>query len=161
MRKTAIATTLILVGAIAVFVADMTKQGHWEFTGLKDIQKAMPNTVSAKFAQVLSGDAKDCLTKPAQTKPVTLDQIKTLRQITDKEQSDRLLGNAYCQTATGFKYLTETGRELTVKFDKVLDYDFSPSSATLTNRDRATDRTLLIRPSKEGMAREKETGKNP
>ena len=161
MRKTAIATTLILVGAIAVFAADMTKQGYFEFTTVQDIQKLLPNTVPPQFAKVLEGNDKDCLTKPSQTKTVTLSQIKTLRQLTDKNQAINLLGNAYCQTATGFKYFTEAGKELTVEFDKVLDYDFSKKSTnTLTNGDRAANRTLLSRPSEKGVARQKESGKD-
>lgn len=160
MRKTAIATTLILVGAIAVFVADMTKQGYFELTSIQDIQRLIPNTVPPQFAKVLEGNDKGCLIKNSQTKPITLHQIKTLRQLTSKEQADNLLGNAYCQTAIGFKYLTEAGKELTVKFDKVLDYDFSENPTnTLTNRDRAADRTLLSRPSEKGVARQKESGK--
>jgi hypothetical protein len=157
MRKTAIATSVILVGAIAVFVSDMAKSGYFEFTSIRDIQKIIPNTVSSQFAKVLDGSDKDCLTKPSQTKPVTLAQIKTLRQLTDKDQAANLLGNTYCQTATGFKYLTEAGKELNLKFDNILDYDFStPASQSLTNRDRTTDRPMLTRPPEKGMARQKE-----
>lgn len=160
MRKTAIATTLILVSAIAVFVSDMTKSGYLEFTTVQDIQKLIPNTVPPQFAKVLEGNNKDCLTKPSQTKPVTLTQIRTLRQLTDREQVSNLLGNAYCQTATGFKYLTETRKELTIKFDNILDHDFSTSSTnSLTNRNRAVDRPLLSRPPEKGVVREKEKGK--
>jgi len=160
MRKTAIATSLILTVAIAVFVADMVKQSYWEFASIKDVQKLIPNTVPPQFAKVLDGNDKDCLTKPNQTKPVSLQQIKTLRQLTSKDEADKVLGNAYCQTATGFKYVTDFGKELTVKFNKVLDYGFSNTSKnTLTNRDRAADRTLLTRPPEKGMVSEKESGK--
>ena len=159
MRKSAIATSLLLVGAIALFASDMTKSGYWEFTSVQDIQKIIPNTVPPQFAKVLEGNDKDCLTKPNQTKPVSIAQIMTLRQLTDKEQTNNLLGNAYCQTATGFKYFTEAGKELTIKFDKVLDYDFSTSPTNTLTNDRATDRPLLSRPSKEGVVSPKATAK--
>ena len=159
MRKSAIATSLLLTGAIALFASDMTKSGYWEFTSVQDIQKLIPNTVPPQFAKVLEGNDKDCLTKPNQTKPVSIAQIRTLRQLTDKEQTNNLLGNAYCQTATGFKYFTEAGKELTIKFDKVLDYDFSTSSTNTLTNDRTADRPLLSRPSKEGMASQKTTAK--
>ena len=160
MRKSAIATSLILTGAIALFVSDMTKSGYWEFTSVSDTQKIIPNTVPPQFAKVLEGNSKDCLTKPTQTKPVSLGQIKTLRQLTDKEQASNLLGNAYCQTAEGLKYITATGKELTIKFSSsFLDYDFSTSSANSLSNDRAADPSLLARPSKERVASEKATAK--
>ena len=152
MRKSAIATSSILLGAIALFASDMAKSGYWEFTSVQDIQKIIPNTVPPQFAKVLEGNDKDCLTKPNQTKPVTIAQIRTWRQLTDKEQVSNLLGNAYCQTSTGFKYFTEAGKELTVKFDNVLDYDFSKSPTNSLTNDRTTDLPLLSRPSKEGVA---------
>ena len=159
MRKSAIATSLLLTGAIALFVSDMTKSGYLEFTSIPDIQKLIPNTVPPQFAKVLEGNSQGCLTKPSQTKPVTLTQIKTLRQLANKKQAADLLGNAYCQTAEGFKYLTESRKELTIKFSSVLDYDFSTSSTNSLSNDRAADRTLLGRPSTQRVAREKEAAK--
>lgn len=160
MRKSAIATWLILAGAIAVFVSDMTRSGYLEFTSVQDIQKILPNTVSPQFAKVLEGNDKDCLTKPNQTKPVSIAQIRTLRQLADKDQANNLLGNAYCQTATGFKYFTEVGKELTVKFDNILDYDFSASPTKSLTGDRGTtDRNLLSRPPEKGMVRKEEPRK--
>ncbi len=152
MRKKAIATTLIMSAAIAFFVADMAKEGHFNFVSTKDIQKILPNTVPPQFAEILKGNTKDCLTVPNQTKPVTILQIRTLRQLTDKEQATALLGNAYCQTATGFKYLTESGSELIIKFDKVLDHDFGA--------ERTTNKLMLSRPPEKGMVRQKESGKD-
>ena len=159
MRKTAIVTSSILLVAIALFASDMTKSGYWEFTSVQDIQKIIPNTVPPQFAKVLEGNREGCLTIPKQTKPVTIAQIRTLRQLTDKEQVSNLLGNAYCQTSTGFKYFTEAGKELTVKFDNVLDYDFSTSPTNSLTNDRTADRPLLSRPSKEGVASQRGTAK--
>jgi hypothetical protein len=143
MRKTAIASWLLLPVAITVFVSDTTKSGYFEFTTLQDIQKLIPNTVPPQFAEILKGNDKDCLTIPNQTKPLSTTQIKTLRHLADKDKVANLLGNAYCQTATGFKYLMESRKEIQVTFDGVLDYDFSKDSQqSLINKGRtprATD----------------------
>ena len=137
MRKTAIATSLILVGAIAVFVADMTKQGYFEFTSTQDIQKQIPKFTPPQFAKVLEGNDKGCLTKSTQTKPVTIAQIRTLRQLTDPNAIATLLGNPYCETDKGFKWMLESGKTLNLKLNETLDYDFSTDTAqSLTNKER-------------------------
>ena len=129
MRKTAIATSLILVGAIAVFVADMTKQGYFEFTSTQDIQKQIPKFTPPQFAKVLEGNDKGCLTKSTQTKPVTIAQIRTLRQLTDPNAIATLLGNPYCETDKGFKWMLESGKTLNLKLNETLYYDFITDTA--------------------------------
>jgi len=160
MRKRAIITSLILLGSIALFVSDMLKSGYMEFVSFDDIKRLIPNTAPPQFAQVLEGNTSDCLTKPTnQTKPVSIAQIRTLRQLTDKEQIDTVLGNFFCQTTSGFKYLLESKKELIIKSGEILDYDFSTSNTRSLTNDRTANRTLLRRSSEKGVASEKETRK--
>ena len=72
MRKSAIATLLILTVSIVGFIADMTQQGYMVFTSVSDIKKTLPDFTPPQFVKVLEGNDKGCLTKPSQTKPVTL-----------------------------------------------------------------------------------------
>jgi hypothetical protein len=139
MRKSAIATSLILTVSIAVFIADMTQQGYMVFTSVSDIKKTFPNINPPHFAKVLDGDDKGCLTKPSQTKPVTVAQIRTLRQLTDPDAIATLLGNPLCQTEKGAKWITESGKILNLKLGETLDYDFSTgTSQSLTNQERTS-----------------------
>jgi hypothetical protein len=139
MRKSAIATTLILSLSVVAIIADLSKQGYMSLADTNDIRNALPNITPPQFAKILKGNDKGCLTKPSQTKPVTLNQIRTLRQLTDPDAIAALLGNSYCQTATGFKWITESGKELNLKFNKTLDYDFSQSAPqSLTNKKRTS-----------------------
>ncbi len=163
LSKTAIFSWLFMFGAIAVFVSDMTKSGYFEFTTFQDIQKLIPNTVPPQFAEILKGNDKDCLTIPNQRKPLSITQIRTLRQLTDKDKAANLLGNAYCQTATGFKYLMESGKEIQVNFDGVLDYDFSKDSQQLLinkgRTPRATDGSV-DRPLQRGLSSQSSSPKS-
>jgi len=139
MRKSAIATTAILLTSVVAFLADMAKQGYMEFTTASDIKKAIPNITPPEFVKVLDGNEKGCLTKPSQTKPVTINQVRTLRQLTKPDEVAALLGNPYCETQKGFRWMLESGKELNLKLDKTLDYDFSTSeSNTLTNKKRTS-----------------------
>jgi hypothetical protein len=135
MRKSAIATTCILTASVVAFILDMTQQGYMTFTSAADIKKALPTFNSQQFAQLLTGNDKGCLIKGTQTQKVTRSQINTLRKLTDLEQAKNLLGNAYCQSASGLVYLSELGR-LTVKVDKVLDYEFDSVPKSLANKER-------------------------
>jgi hypothetical protein len=141
MRKSAIATTCILTASVVAFILDMTQQGYLTFASTADIKKALPTFNSQQFAQLLTSNDQGCLVKGAQTQKVTRSQINTLRKLTDLEQAKNLLGNAYCQTATGLVYLTESGKRLTVRIDKVLDYDFDSESKSLTNKERSPSKT--------------------
>ena len=137
MRKSAIATSLILAASIAVFIADMTQKDYLVFTSVSDIKKTLPKFTPPQFAKVLEGNDKDCLTKSAQTKPVTVAQIRTLRQLTDANEIATLLGNPYCETDKGFKWILESGKTLNLKLNETLDYDFSTDTAqSLTNKER-------------------------
>ena len=141
MRKSAFLTTGGFILSVVIFLGDMTKQGYWAFTDANDIKKALPTFNSQQFAQLLTGNDQGCLIKGAQTQKVTRSQINTLRKLTDLEQAKNLLGNAYCQTATGLVYLTESGKRLTVRIDKALDYDFDSESKSLTNQNRSPKET--------------------
>jgi len=141
MRKSAIATTAILTLSVVAFLLDMTQQGYMVFTSAADIKKTLPTFNSQQFVQLLTGNDQGCLIKGAQTQAVTRKQINTLRKLTDLEQAKTLLGNAYCQTATGLVYLTESGKRLTVKVDKALDYDFDSAPKSLTNKERTPQKT--------------------
>jgi hypothetical protein len=141
MRKSAFLTTGGFILSVVIFLGDMTKQGYWAFTDANDIKKALPTFNSQQFAQLLTGNDQGCLIKGAQTQKVTRSQINTLRKLTDLEQAKNLLGNAYCQTATGLVYLTESGKRLTVRIDKALDYDFDSESKSLTNKERSPSKT--------------------
>lgn len=137
MRKSAIATSLILAVSIVVFIADMTQQGYMVFTSVSDIKKTLPKFTPPQFAKALEGNDKDCLTKPAQTKPVTVAQIRTLRRLTDANAIATLLGNPYCETNKGFKWILESGKTLNLKLNETLDYDFSTDTTqSLTNKER-------------------------
>jgi hypothetical protein len=168
MRNSAIATSAILFLSCVAIIADMTKQGHMEFTSAADIKKALPNITPPEFAKVIEGNDKGCLTKPSQTKPITIAQIRTLRQLTDPQSISVLLGNAYCETDKGFRWITESGKQLDL--DKALDYEFSSSeSNTLTNTKKRTsketngsaDRSLQPRVSPSNTLTTRETVKNP
>lgn len=133
MRKSAIATTLLLTISAVAFILDMTQQGYMTFTSADDIKKALPNFTTPQFAQLLTGSDQGCLKKGTQTKKVTRAQINTLRQLTSPEQAQMVLGNAYCETAKGLVYLTESGKKLTLSFDQALDYDFDSAPKSLSN----------------------------
>tara|TARA_R110000868_G_scaffold48030_2_gene156682 strand:+ start:1696 stop:2199 length:504 start_codon:yes stop_codon:yes gene_type:complete len=134
MRKSAIATTAILALAVVAFLLDMTKQGYWAFTDVNDIKKALPNFVTPEFAKTVEANIKGCLTQGTQTKKITNQQIRTLRQLTNPDEIAALLGNAYCETDKGGTWVTESGRNLTLKFDKTLDYEFSSDTQSLTQK---------------------------
>ena len=137
MRKSAIFSRLALIAMIAVFIADMTQQGYMVFTSVSDIKKMLPKFTPPQFAKVLEGNDKGCLTKSTQTKPVTIAQIRTLRQLTDPNAIATLLGNPYCETDKGFKWMLESGKTLNLKLNETLDYDFSTDTAqSLTNKER-------------------------
>jgi len=139
MRKSALITTGILALSFVVSIADITKQGYMDFTSATDIRTALPNLTSPQFAKVIEGNDKGCLAKKSQTKPITFSQIKTLRQLTDPKEIAVLLGNAYCETETGFRWVTESGKELNLKLNKTLDYDFSQTAPqSLTNTKERT-----------------------
>ncbi len=141
MRKSAIATTALLTISVVAFILDMSKQNYMTFAEANDIKKALPTFNSQQFVQLLTGNDQGCLVKGSQTKKVTRSQINTLRKLTNLEQAKTLLGNAYCQTATGLVYLTESGKRLTVKIDKALDYDFDSAPKSLTNKERSPSET--------------------
>ena len=163
MRKSAIATTAILTMSVVAFLLDMTQKDYMVFTNADDIKKALPNFNTQQFAQLLTGDSKGCLVQGSQSRPVTRKQINSLRNLTTLEQTQDLLGNAFCQTATGLVYLTESGKKITVKIDKALDYDFDSASQSLTNKERTSkeadgsvDRALPARVSSSSPKPERE-----
>lgn len=133
------ATTAILFLAVVAFVASMAKEGYWQFATITDLQNLIPS--NPVLAKVLEGNSQGCLTKPSQTKPVTLTQVRTLRQLTSPDQANTLLGNAYCETSTGLRYLTESGKEINIKFNQFLAHDFSNNN-TLTNK-RSSNPVML------------------
>ena len=67
MRKSAIATTLILSMSVVAFIADMTKQGYMVFTEATDIKKVLPSFVTPEFAKTVEANIKGCLTQGSQT----------------------------------------------------------------------------------------------
>lgn len=135
MRIGAIATWTLLIGSFAAIALDLSKAGYMVFT---EPQKLIANQVPQEFAKILEGNTKDCLTIPSQTKAVTVSQIRTLRQLTNPDDINRVLGNAFCQTKDGKKYLTESGQELTIKFNEILDYDFSKGAAPTALQRRSS-----------------------
>ena len=140
MRKSAIATTLILSLSVVAFIADMTKQGYMVFTDAADIKKTLPNFVTPEFAKTVEANIKGCLTQGSQTQKITNKQIRKLKQLTDPNQIAALLGNAYCETSKGFTWVTESGRTLNLNFDKTVEYEFS-TPPSLTNKERTSKET--------------------
>ena len=138
MRHYPKATTFILIMSVVAFVASMAKEGYWQFATITDIQNLIPG--NPVLAKVLEGNSQGCLTKPSQTKPVTLTQVRTLRQLSSPDQVNTLLGNAYCETSTGLRYLTESGKEINIKFNQFLDHDFSQN----TLADKRSSNPILL-----------------
>ena len=137
MRKSAIATTTLLFVSVVAIIADMTQQGYMTFTSASDIKKALPNITPLEFAKVIEGNSEGCLTKPSQTKPVTVAQIRTLRQLTKPDEIATLLGNPFCATKDGTRWILESGKTLNLKANQVLDYDFSTNTPqSLTNTQK-------------------------
>jgi hypothetical protein len=140
MRKSAIATTLILSLSVVAIIADLSKQGYMVFTDAADIKKTLPNFVTPEFAKTVEANIKGCLTQGSQTQKITNQQIRKLKQLTNPDDIAALLGNAYCQTSKGFIWITESGRILNLNFDKTVEYEFS-TQPSLTNKERTSKET--------------------
>jgi len=169
MRKSAILTTGGLVLSVVIFLADMTKQGYMVFTDTNDIKKVLPSFVTPEFAKTVESNIKGCLTQGSQTQKVTNQQIRKLKQltdpITDPNEIAALLGNAYCETDKGFTWIMESGKTLTLKFDKTLDYEFSTPQSLVKERtskktNGSVDRSLRSRVSAPSLIREREAVKS-
>lgn len=108
-----------------LFFSNMIEKDYLSFF---DPRELIPR--ESTLAKVLEGDTTGCITKPNQTKPVTLDQIKSLKEAKTPREKLNILGNGFCETSLQtIKYITTTGRELHIKLDKSLDYDFSQSQS--------------------------------
>jgi hypothetical protein len=135
MRKSTIVTTGILIFAFVTIVADITKQGYMVFTSVSDIKKTLPKFTPSQFASLLEGDSKGCLINGSQTIPITSKQTRTLRKLTDPKEIATLLGNPYCETDKGFRWILESGKTLNLKLNQTLDHDFSTDTPqSLTNK---------------------------
>lgn len=90
----------------------------------------------SQVAKVIDGDTTDCISKPNQTKPVDVNQIKNLKTIKTTRDAITVLGNSFCETSVGtLRYITTTGKNLDLSLDKVLDYDFSKTTTTAKTRE--------------------------
>jgi hypothetical protein len=164
MRKSVILTTGGLVLSVVIFLGDMTKQGYMTFTDANDIKKVLPSFVAPEFAKTVEANIKGCLTQGSQTQKITNQQIRKLKQLTDPNEIAALLGNAYCETQKGYTWATESGRNLTLKFDKTLDYEFSTPQSLVKERtsqktDGSVDKPLRKRVSAPSLIREREAVK--
>lgn len=164
MRKSAILTTGGLVLSVVIFLADITKQGYWAFTDTNDIKKVLPSFVTPEFAKTVEANIKGCLTQGSQTQKITNQQIRKLKQLTDPNEIAALLGNAYCETDKGFTWVMESGKTLTLNYDKTLDYEFSTSQSLVKKRTSKTtngsvDKPLRERVSTPSLIREREAVK--
>lgn len=164
MRKSALFTTGGLVLSVVIFLADMTKQGYWAFTDTNDIKKVLPSFVTPEFAKTVKGNIKGCLTQGSQTQKITNQQIRKLKQLTDPNQIAALLGNAYCETDKGFTWVMESGKTLTLNYDKTLNYEFSTPQSLVKERTSKTtngsvDKPLRERVSAPSLIREREAVK--
>lgn len=164
MRKSAILTTGGLVLSVVIFLADITKQGYWAFTDTNDIKKVLPSFVTPEFAKTVEANIKGCLTQGSQTQKITNQQIRKLKQLTDPNEIAALLGNAYCETDKGFTWVMESGKTLTLNYDKTLDYEFSTPQSLVKERPSKTtngsvDKPLRERVSAPSLIREREAVK--
>ena len=164
MRKSAILTTGALVLSVVIFLADMTKQGYMAFTDTNDIKKVLPSFVTPEFAKTVEANIKGCLTQGSQTQKITNQQIRKLKQLTDPNEIAALLGNAYCETDKGFTWVMESGKTLTLNYDKTLDYEFSTPQSLVKERTSKTtngsvDKPLLERVATPSLIREREAVK--
>lgn len=164
MRKSAILTTGALVLSVVIFLADMTKQGYMAFTDTNDIKKVLPSFVTSEFAKTVEANIKGCLTQGSQTKKISNQQIRKLKQLTNPDEIAALLGNAYCETDKGFTWVMESGKTLTLNYDKTLDYEFSTPQSLVKERTSQTtngsvDKPLRERVSTPSLIREREAVK--
>lgn len=164
MRKSALLTTGGFILSVVIFLADMTKQGYMAFTDANDIKKVLPSFVTPEFAKTVEANIKGCLTQGSQTKKITNKQIRTLKQLANPDDIAALLGNAYCETNKGYVWATESGQNLTLKFDKTLDYEFSTPQSLVKERtsqktDGSVDKPLRSRVSAPSLIRKREAVK--
>lgn len=164
MRKSAILTTGALILSVVIFLADMTKQGYWAFTDASDIKKVLPSFVTPEFAKTVEANIKGCLTQGSQTQKITNQQIRKLKQLTDPNEIAALLGNAYCETQKGYTWVMESGKTLTLNYDKTLNYEFSTPQSLVKERTSQTtngsvDKPLRERVSTPSLIREREAVK--
>lgn len=152
MRKSAILTTGGLVLSVVIFLADMTKQGYWAFTDTNDIKKVLPSFVTPEFAKTVEANIKGCLTQGSQTQKITNQQIRKLKQLTDPNQIAALLGNAYCETDKGFTWVMESGKTLTLNYDKTLNYEFSTPQSLVKERTSQTTDGSVDKPLRERIS---------
>ena len=150
--------------SVVIFLADITKQGYWAFTDTNDIKKVLPSFVTPEFAKTVEANIKGCLTQGSQTQKITNQQIRKLKQLTDPNEIAALLGNAYCETQKGYTWATESGHNLTLNFDKTLDYEFSTPQSLVKERTSKTtngsvDKPLRKRVSAPSLIREREAVK--
>lgn len=152
MRRSAILTTGGLVLSVVIFLADITKQGYWAFTDTNDIKKVLPSFVTPEFAKTVEANIKGCLTQGSQTQKITNQQIRKLKQLTDPNEIAALLGNAYCETDKGFTWVMESGKTLTLNYDKTLDYEFSTPQSLVKERPSKTTNGSVDKPLRERVS---------
>jgi len=127
---------LITIGLVALpiiatsfFISNMVEKDYGAFHNpLNSIPK------DSQFAKIIDGNTEGCLTKPSQTKPVDLSQIRALKTAKTAREAINILGNAFCETTDKtLRYFTANGKKIDISLvNDFLDYDFS--SPTKTNQ---------------------------
>jgi hypothetical protein len=121
--------TVLLVAlpivATSFFISNMVEKDYLAFHNpLNFIPK------DSQFAKIIDGNTEGCLTKPAQTKPLDLEQIRALKTAKTLREVTVIAGNSFCETThKTLRYFTANGKKLDISLDKVLDYDFSSTTA--------------------------------
>jgi len=128
MKLITIALVALPIIATSFFISNMVEKDYLAFHNpLNSIPKG------SQFAKIIDGNTEGCLTKPSQTKPVDLSQIRALKTAKTAREAMNILGNSFCETTDKtLRYFTANGKKIDISLDKVLDYDFS--STTKTNQ---------------------------
>ena len=139
MKWSSFALVALPLIATSALTSNLVEKDYLQFADPRELIPKNP-----QFAKVIEGDLDGCLTQPNQTKPVTIAQIKTLKTVKTTREAIALLGNSFCETARSLRYVTETGKDLNISLDTVLDYDFS-SATTTTTKARGLLQRLPVR----------------
>jgi hypothetical protein len=126
MKPITVLLVALPIVATSFFISNMVEKDYLAFHNpLNFIPK------DSQFAKIIDGNTEGCLTKPSQTKPLDLEQIRALKTAKTLREATVIAGNYFCETTDKtLRYFTSNGKKIDISLDKVLDYEFSSAAPT-------------------------------
>jgi hypothetical protein len=125
MKLITIGLVALPIVATSFFISNMVEKDYGAFHNPLNF---LPK--DSQFAKIIEGNTEGCLTKPSQTKPVDLSQIRALKTAKTLREAAVIAGNSFCETTDKtLRYFTTNGKKIDISLDKILDYDLSRTTA--------------------------------